>query len=504
MKVLHCSVSLLVALCDERFLSNRILMLMFKFATIGEVVVETDGSEVKGTNADERDLRQWGVERVTVAIETLSAAAAVCDRLESLPLQILEIDKMGGSERTLELRTGDFIVLRKGVETFVEGMPAAKDSAGAGAGAGVGVGGSYMTGWGRGQEGVVERIMGNRALLAGVYSITEGLEDVIDQQRGLMTQRRRGARATAGRIPVREREEQGAVRGEYAAGSQDVGAKSVSVDEVPEGLLKETVSAPSQQDVGVIVEEERMEKKAVVSVPKAPSQTWSPGATVMKVPSAESEAVPDPSIGIKPQTSSAHVSESSTSSSTTADVNLSDRNSDDSEGQSEVGEKVGEQFSTSVPDPAESSEENATKKEKESEVLRTELFFLSVVDDFAYVGDSYTRSNSADDDSRGDSRVFDTTVESSERDSEKVFLFLAASLDVMFFLVETIVKTAGPILAGGGALAADRAAEALFSDTVSPDKFLRSKTRLRETVGSDAGKQGRDTWKLLSEFKKQM
>jgi hypothetical protein len=478
------------------------LMFVFESATIGEVVIEADGSEVKERNADERDLRQWGVQRVTTAIETLSAAAAVCDRLESLPLQILEIEKMGGSERTIELRTGDFATLRKGVEAFVEGMPAATDSAGTGEGAGVG--GSYITGWGRGQEGVVERIIGNRALLAGVYSITEGLEDMLEQQRGLATQRRRGASAPGARTAARDRVEQGVARGGDAAESQDVGVESVSVNEVPEGLLKETVPATSQLEVRVILEEEKTEEKEVVSVPKKPSVVWSPGATVMKIASAESDPIPDPPIVTTSQTSSAHISDAATSSSSSGDVRLSDINCDNIEGGGEVSKSGGNESSASLPEPAESNVEK--ERDREEEVQQTELFFLSIGDDFAYVGDSYTGSRNADDESRGDSRVFDTTVESSQRDTEKVLLFLAASLDVMFFLVETIVKTAGPILAGGGALAADRAAEALFSDTVSPEKFLRNKKRPRETVSSDsggAGKQKQDTWKLLSEFRKQ-
>jgi hypothetical protein len=451
---------------------------------------------------NERDLRQWGLQRVTATIEMLSAAATVCDRLESLPLRILEIEKMGGSERTLELRTGDFETLRKGVEAFVEGMPAAGDSAGTGAGAGVGD--KYMAGWGRGQESVVERIIGNRALLAGIYSITEGLEDKIEQQRGLTTQRRRDASGPGGRTPVRDRVEHDAARGGDNTESQDVGVESVSLDEAPEGLLKETVSASSQSEVRVI---EDVEKKEVVSAPKKPSVIWSPGATVMKIAISESDLMPDPTIEITSQTSFAQISEAAAASKSPGNVRLSDNNSDDSQGGGEGSENRGNESSSSLPEPAESSEAKETAKEREREVLQTELFFLSIVDDFAYGEESYAGSRNADDDSRGDSRVFDTTVESSQRDSEKVLLFLAASLDVMFFLVETIVKTAGPILAGGGALAADRAAEALFSDTVSPEKFLRSKKRSRETVSSDsagAGKPKQDTWKLLSEFKKQM
>jgi hypothetical protein len=454
---------------------------------------------------DERDLRQWGLQRVTAAIEVLSAAATVCDRLESLPLQILEIEKMGGSERTLELRTGDFETLRKGVEAFVEGIPAAGDSAGTGAVAGVGD--KYMAGWGSGQESVIERIIGNRALLAGIYSITEGLEDKIEQQRGLTTQRRRDASGPGGRTPVRDRVERGAASGGDDTESQDVRVESVSLDEVPEGLLKETVSASSQPEVRVIEEVEKAEKKEVVSAPRKPSVIWSPGATVMKIAIIESDLMPDPTIEISSQTSFAQISEAAATSKSSGNVRLLDNNSDDSQGGGEGSENRGNESSSSLQEPAESSEEKETAKEREREVLQTELFFLSIVDDFAYIGDSYAGSRSAVDDGRGDSRVFDTTVESSQRDSEKVLLFLAASLDVMFFLVETIVKTAGPILAGGGALAADRAAEALFSDTVSPEKFLRSKKRSRETVSSDsagAGKPKQDTWKLLSEFKKQM
>lgn len=488
-------------------------MFSLKYATIGESVIEADGSEVEGKKADDKDLRQWGVERISLAIETFTAAAAVCDRLETLPLQILEIEKMGGSERTLEVRTGDFVALRRGVETFVEGMPAAKEGEGMAGGGGGGA--SYMTGWGRGQEGVVERIMRNRGLLAGVYRVTEGLENVLAQQRELTTQRRRNAGAPGGRTPVREGDERRAARGEDATDAPpDVGSGSVSMNDVPEGLLKETVDASSQPEVDVMVEGEKVERKGeVVEASEESPEIGNPEAIVTQISSTEADSVTDSTIEIESLNSSALIPEVTSSPNSPDDVLLSDRNSDDNESEGEGGEKeVNQSSSAPFPESAESSEEDETSKERETskesetEILRTKLFFLSVTDDSAYVRDNYTGSNSGDDDSRGDSRVFDTTVESSEKDTEKIIIFLAASLDVMFFLVETIVKTAGPILAGGGALAADRAAEALFSDNVSTKKFLR-KNRPRETVGADTGASGKSkgkTWKLLSEFKKQM
>ena len=75
----------------------------------------------------------------------------------------------------------------------------------------------------------------------------------------------------------------------------------------------------------------------------------------------------------------------------------------------------------------------------------------------------------------------DTTAQAATTDEEKLSKFALTALDILFFLGETAVRAAGPILIDGGALASSRIQQALFPDTGGSDA-LPGKRGAKELV----------------------
>ena len=154
-------------------------------------------------DTDEDELRRWGIERLISSKNTISNAIGICSRLEDLPLQLKSIVKDKGREKVLRLRVGDIEGLRRGVEAFVGGIPtAATTDSDSGSDSDSGNSSKNdvgsVSGWGGGQAGVVERIVGNRPLLAGVYGISNGLEETLNEQRNRMEQREYDGQSSVG------------------------------------------------------------------------------------------------------------------------------------------------------------------------------------------------------------------------------------------------------------------------------------------------------------------
>ena len=415
-----------------------------------------------------KDFKKWGMNRVAESINSLVAAIEACTRLSTLPDQVDEVVKSREKEREVRIRSGDFNDLRRGVEVFVEGMTAKRnagsvtvvaDEVEAEAEEKVDM---YMIGWGDSEEGVKERITSNRALLAGIYSLTDGVEDLLAEHR--RCQREAGRTRANKSDSVQAQREKDIWWTSLQGGT--VTAEE-SVDSVPEGLMKESKNADDFENV---MEKEVVEKRketvnvtyesevrigvdvgAKKVVPKV-QRGWSPGMSVKPIQPESSVPAEEPVIDLEEKKAAKEV---------------------------EVSETT-----------------------KESEDINE--FFLFIAEDTeATSGDEYiynsTRGRADNQEWNAESRFVETTVETTERDSDKIVAFLATSLDVTFFLFETIIKSVFPLLMGGGALAADRAVEALsIGLIVSPKVYSRSRE-----IGKDAKEDSMGSWKLLAEFKKQ-
>ena len=465
----------------------------------GEIIVNGDGSEVKEKTKEEREMKQWGIDRVTAEVSSLQAAVSACSRIELLPSQMDGIEEKKEKERTLIIRVGDMDSIKKGIVTFVGVLPLTKRVPSANPTDSV----TFLTGWSGGQEGVIQRIVENRPLLAALYGLTDGLEGVLQEQRVLTekryTERRRGGREGKGRGG--DKSSKGSVVTDGMRGSdsgsddgEEVTSRNAQVqgpiDGVPEGMIKESSSEFTS------VEEEREVEESNRNPPiesRVQPKAWSPGAAIKP----EVTAIPARPVDTLE-------AETTTSSQPTSDSdNYSGRTVEDGEGNT---------VDTVSSSSSESNQHQDTVYAMpEDDVTHgQQRYFLSILDD---VTDSRGRGIGRDGRGRGrygdgqtDSGVFDTTAENSVRDSERAIQFLTTSLDVMFFLVETMVKTAGPIIMDGGAVAADRAAEALFTPVVSPKNFIRDKNRKEKEPSSEVA-ENKDvpvkSWKLLSKFKKQ-
>ena len=546
---------------------------------------DTDG------DGDEDELRRCRIERLISSKDTISNAIDICSRLEDLPLQLKSVVKDKGKEKVLRMRFDDIEVLRKGVEAFVGGIPTAattdsdSDSDRSSRSRNDM---SSVSGWGGGQTGVVERITGNRPLLAGVYGITNGLEESLNEQRNRMEQReydgqssvdsredrsRGGGWKSVGAVWDSEQSEQDDnVRRDVETEAKGKGKGDVSNQQwndeselIPEGLVKETISrsdgsaALGEGDVenkggrmaGKDTRDSPVEAAPSPPPPPPPPPMWSPGAAVMPV----SFSPTPPPIATATTTATA-----AATAATVADVSSKQQQNEnitpdistvvenrDSEGKNansyrstlnditDGDEREVEKQIKEVKEVAkgvkEELEDDITSKDDDDE---GEVYFLSVIDDDYNNDDTYSRtrvkksyrSSSRGDDRSGqrDSSFFDTTIESTrDKDADQIILFLTTSLDVMFFLLETIAKASGPILLGGGAVAAERASDALFADVISPKSFLRKNNRNNnkdrdkdkdkksdvgsETLASSSSgvkESSAKTWKLLSEFKQQI
>ena len=149
----------------------------------------------------------------------------------------------------------------------------------------------YMIGWGDSEEGVKERITSNRALLAGIYSLTDGVEDLLAEHR--RCQREAGRTRANKSDSVQAQREKDIWWTSLQGGT--VTAEE-SVDSVPEGLMKESKNADDFENV---MEKEVVEKRketvnvtyesevrigvdvgAKKVVPKV-QRGWSPGMSVV-------------------------------------------------------------------------------------------------------------------------------------------------------------------------------------------------------------------------------
>ena len=480
----------------------------------GEIVVNADGSEVKQRTKEEREMKQRGIDRVTSEVSLLQAAVSACSRVELLTSQIDKIEEEKERERTLIIREGDMESIKTGIVTFVGVLPLTKRVPSAHPPDSV----AFLTGWSGGQDGVIRRIVENRPLLAALYGQMDGLEGVLQEQRVLTQkryrERRKGGIERVGRRRGRGRNSHGSVDaagmsgdGNYGDGnsdddgywaddegdvSRDAQVQSLG-DDVPEGMIKESTSSYSEIEQGE--EEKREEARKVVEesvhYPPVESRTqpkaWSPRAAIKRGATA---------IPANPVNSVDTAEDETSSSSGHKDFGNNDNvhTVEDLEGNGSVP------VDTASSSSSEENQQDTVYSMPEDDVTHgQQRYFLSVVDD---VSDSRGRGGG-----RGGYRnrqtgssVFDTTAENSVRDSERTIQFLTTSLDVMFFLVETMVKTAGPIIRDGGAVAADRAAEALFTPVVSPKNFIRNRTR-KEPSSDPKENAPVKKWKLLSKFK---
>lgn len=470
-----------------------------------EIDNQDEGSDTVRAVVDHEeveDLRQWAIDRVVQSVKSLTAAIEACSRLCSLSTQVQEVEKSREKERKICIRSGDFDDLRRGVEVFVEGMSAKRDAVPVptavddatvtdveGGGGGVKVD-QYVTSWGGSQGGVEERIMGNRALLAGIYSLTDGIEDLLTEQR--QCQRETGRTGVSASDSAAEA--QWIKDMSWTREQSGIEIETAISHSVPEGLIKESKGVDSFEDIMEKEEEKEIEKvqaKVRVEVESKkvksnPRGGWSPGVSVMKAPPVES---------VLPKEDQGN------------DVEMIEV---DSEVVVNVVNKE-----VAVKGVNEKVTVDDTESVSQSETLTD--FFLFIAEDTesttrtrASDGYSYRDArDSADSENRSTQNNFvETTVEATERDSDKVIAFLAASMDVTFFLVETIVKSLVPILMGGGAIAVDRAAEALSGGVIISSYSYKGRGRGRGDSDSDSDARNTEggtlgSWKLLAEFKKQ-
>ena len=549
-----------------------------------EVVLEDSTTQVTdGDSEGDEELRRWGMERLISSRDTFLDAIEICDRLEELPVQLKGIGKEKGRERVLRLRVGDIEGLRRGVEAFVGGIPApAGTSSDSGSSSSSGV-----SGWGGGQTGVVDRIIGNRPLLAGIYGITNGLEETLNQQRDRMEHRdydvqssddSRGVGSVNERAVWRdtdssateqaqaqaEAQQRDGMRGETEV-EEDVQVSGV----VPEGLVKETKirsddsealikgNAEAEAEEGRVSMNDEAEREVAVAfkTPSPPSSpplpsaaVWSPGSAVIPVSISPTPSPPPPPAAVSVTGTTGNQVTSADAADAVAVTSASQQRTDVTSDASTVVENRGSEGANTRSYRA-PSHQDIDGKEKEKVVDREvqeevvddvksddgskeglrDVYFLSIIGDSNNNDKQYSsssRSSSSrsrvDGGSGGrDSSVFDTTIESTrDRDADQIILFLTTSLDVMFFLLETIAKASGPIILGGGAVAVERASDALFADTVSPKSFLKKKSKKkdkdRDKNDPKLGTESLDsravsdkdatvkTWKLLSEFKQQI
>ena len=529
-------------------------------------------------DTDEDELRRWGIERLISSKDTISNAIDICSRLEDLPLQLKSIVKDKGREKVLRLRVGDIEGLRRGVEAFVGGIPTAaitdsgSDSDSDSGNSSKNDVGS-VSGWGGGQADVVERIVGNRPLLAGIYGISNGLEETLNEQRNRMEQREYDEQSSVGSGSREDRSRGGGWRsagGEWDSEQSDSvqrddeievkGKRDDESESIPEGLVKETISrsddsALGEGDLGnkggrMTGKDTRdIPIKATPSPPPPSPPMWSPGAAVMPVTFSPTPPPIATATAVAAATATATISsQQQQDENITPDISVVVENYDNEDGNAnsyrstlnkitdgderEVEKQMEEVKEEAKEVKEELGDDSISKDDDDDE---GEVYFLSVIDDDNESDDTYSRtrvnksysSSSRGDDGSGqrDSSVFDTTIESTrDKDADQIILFLTTSLDVMFFLLETIAKASGPILLGGGAVAAERASDALFADVISPKSFLRKNNRSSNNKdkdrdkdkGSNVGTETLDsspgsvkessmkTWKLLSEFKQQI
>ena len=424
---------------------------------------DTINSRAVADDKRKKDLKKWGVDRVAQSINFLAAAVDACSRLSTLSAQVDDVVKSREREREIQIRSGDFTDLRRGVEVFVEGMAAKRNEVTEEGEENVDM---YMIGWGDSEEAVKERIVSNRALLAGIYSLTDGLEDLLDVHRQCQRE--------AGRTRVNKSDSVEAQREKdiWWTSLQGVtGTADEAVDYKPEGLIKESKNADDFENAMVkeAVEQRKetakmtdeSEARSVVDVgvkkvgPKAQGG-WSPGMSVKPVQPV--------------QTKSIH--------------------------------PTGEEPRINVEEEKAAKEVKVSEKRKEREDI-TDFFLFIAEDANATSGDDYiysdTRGSGDKEEWNAESSFVETTAEATERDSDKIVAFLATSLDVTFFLFETMIKSLVPLLMGGGALAATRAVDALsIGPMVSPKDVGKNREG-----GKDAKEGSLGSWKLLAEFKKQ-
>jgi hypothetical protein len=552
-----------------------------------KVVLEDNTTQVTDGDREEEDeeLRRWGMERLTTSRDTFLDAIEICDRLAELPEQLKGIGKEKGRERVLRLRVGDIEGLRRGVEAFVGGIPApagtstSSGSIGSSSSSGV-------SGWGGGQTGVVDRIIGNRPLLAGVYGITNGLEEILNLQRDRMEQRdydgqrsddARGVGSVNERSVWRDAEsswdtKQAQAQAEAQQRDGMRGEREVEDEEgsgvVPEGLVKETktrsddsealIEGNLEAEEGRVSMNDKAEREVAVAVKTPPpplpptpvpsAAVWSPGAAVIPVSiSPTPPPPPPPAVSVNGRTVNG-VTSADADAAAAAVTSAPQQRNDVIPYTSTVVENRGGEVANTEPDRAPSHQDiDGKDKENEKVVERevpeealddikgddeskeglSDVYFLSILDDSNNDDKQYS-SSSRSSSSRSrfdggsgerDSSVFDTTIESTrDRDADQIILFLTTSLDVMFFLLETIAKASGPIILGGGAVAVERASDALFADTISPKSFLKKNNKSKDNdrdksdpkLGTldSSSVSNKDatvkTWKLLSEFKQQI
>ena len=541
-----------------------------------------EDNNTQDTDEDEDELRRWGIERLISSKNTISNAIGICSRLEDLPLQLKSIVKDKGREKVLRLRVGDIEGLRRGVEAFVGGIPtAATTDSDSGSDSDSGNSSKNdvgsVSGWGGGQAGVVERIVGNRPLLAGVYGISNGLEETLNEQRNRMEQREYDGQSSVGSREDRSRgggwrsagvewdSEQSEQSGQDDSVQRDdeIEVKGKGDDEsesVPEGLVKETIRRSDDSALGEGEGDPenkggRMAGKDTRDIPikATPSPLppsppmWSPGAAVMPVSFSQTPPpIATVTTTVTATTAADISSQQQQDENITPDISIVVEIRDNEDGNAnayrstlnkttdgdkrEVVEQTKEVKGEAKEVKEELGDDSISKDDDDDE---GEVYFLSVIDDDNKNDNTYSRtrvnksysSSSRGDDGSGqrDSSVFDTTIESTrDKDADQIILFLTTSLDVMFFLLETIAKASGPILLGGGAVAAERASEALFADVISPKSFLRKNNRSDNNKDRDKGKGSNvgtetldsssssakessvKTWKLLSEFKQQI
>ena len=424
---------------------------------------DTINSRAVADDKRKKDLKKWGVDRVAQSINFLAAAVDACPRLSTLSAQVDDVVKSREREREIQIRSGDFTDLRRGVEVFVEGMAAKRNEVTEEGEENVDM---YMIGWGDSEEAVKERIVSNRALLAGIYSLTDGLEDLLDVHRQCQRE--------AGRTRANKSDSVQAQREKdiWWTSLQGVtGTADETVDYKPEGLIKESKNADDFENAMVkeAVEQRKetakmtdeSEVRSVVDVgvkkvgPKAQGG-WSPGMSVKPVQPVQTESI----------------------------------------------HPTGEEPRINVEEEKAAKEVKVSEKRKEREDIAD--FFLFIAEDAnATSGDDYiysdTRGSGDKEEWNAESSFVETTAEATERDSDKIVAFLATSLDVTFFLFETMIKSLVPLLMGGGALAATRAVDALsIGPMVSPKDVGKNREG-----GKDAKEGSLGSWKLLAEFKKQ-
>ena len=425
---------------------------------------DTNNSRAAADDKRKKDLKKWGMDRVAQSISFLAAAVDACSRLSTLSAQVDDVVKSREREREIQIRSGDFTDLRRGVEVFVEGMVAKRNVVTEEEGEeNVDM---YMIGWGDSEEAVKERIVSNRALLAGIYSLTDGLEDLLAVHRQ--------CQGEAGRTRVNKSDSVEAQREKdiwWTSLEGVTGSADETVDSKPEGLLKESKNADDFENVML---KEAVERRKETAKMTDESEVRSIVDVGVKKVSPKAQGGWSPGMSVKPvqpvQTESIH--------------------------------PIGEEPGINVEEENAAKEVKVSEKRKEREDI-TDFFLFIAEDTNAASEDDYiysdTRGSGDKEEWNAESSFVETTAEATERDSDKIVAFLATSLDVTFFLFETMIKSMVPLLMGGGALAATRAVDALsISPIVSPKVVGKNRE-----VGKDAKESSMGSWKLLAEFKKQ-